>query len=83
MSRFNGRKQVTVSAAAVSGLTKGSTQITGVFGYQGGTVVLDSTEELIKRVWAVDPYYKQEASTIDRHFGANIPGVDAHTTPTC
>ena len=66
---------ITIDPSTVGGLTKGSTQITGLFGYQGGTIVPYSNEELIKRVWAVDPFFKQEASIITGTSGQISPAL--------
>lgn len=76
------KSAVTVNPATVGGMTKGSTQITGLpSGYIGGTVIIDSDEELIKRVWAVDPFYKMEASFITGNSGQIWPPL-MHTYDT-
>jgi hypothetical protein len=70
---------VTVPASSLSGLTRGSSKITGLNGYAGGTVVLKSSEVLIRR-WQGSTespaYTKNDASVITSSDGSISPALD-------
>jgi len=72
---------INVVASSLSGLTRGSTQITGLNNYEGATVKLVSTEELIKR-WGHDPFYKWDTSRVVSDTGQISPPLDCTISDT-
>ncbi len=69
---------VSISPRSLEGLTRGSSQIQGLNGYKGGTVVLKSSEVLIKRYddgWG-ESYTKTDAATILSDDGMISPALD-------
>lgn len=67
---------VDITPSALGGLTAGSSKVTGAGG-QTGTLMLYSTDELIKRDGDGSPYLKQEVSVIGEE-GRVVPPI-AHT----
>ncbi|MGI6436203.1 MAG: glycosyl hydrolase family 28-related protein [Syntrophomonadaceae bacterium] len=76
---------VNIPASSLSGLTRGSSKITGLNGYAGGTVVLKSSEVLIRR-WQGSTespaYTKNDASVITSTYGSISPALDCTYSDT-
>ncbi len=75
-------KGTNLSPYTLSGLDRGSTQINGLNGYAGGTILFQSSEELIRRYsdGTVSSYGKNDASEIIDDYGGISPGLDCSYT---
>ncbi|MGE5474412.1 MAG: glycosyl hydrolase family 28-related protein [Ignavibacteriales bacterium] len=74
---------IQLNPSSLSGLTRGSSTIGGLSGYENGTLVLKSKEVLIKRcqngTWG-DPYPKSDTSKIINNSGKISPALDSTYT---
>jgi polygalacturonase len=69
-------KMAKLQPTALTGFSRGSTRLTGLNGYAGGTLILKSTEKLINREeWGSD-YTKNDTSEITSSDGSISPALD-------
>ncbi|AXN39863.1 hypothetical protein [Peribacillus butanolivorans] len=79
---------IALDETSLGGLLRGSNKITGISGYRGGTLVLNSTEVLIKRFNKdaqgnlTDPYYKNDTAVLTDNDGNILPALDCTYTDT-